>query len=625
MHNSSRRLPIGAEVQAGGTHFRVWSPKSKAAAVVLTTGEQQSYPLESEGAGYFSGLIAGLAAGALYKIKLDSGEFPDPASRYQPSGPHGPSQVIDPSGFRWSDQNWKGCGRDGQVLYEFHIGTFTKEGTWAAALRELPALKELGITLLEVMPIADFPGRFGWGYDGVDFFAPTRLYGEPDDFRAFVDAAHGLGLGVILDVVYNHFGPDGCYLREFSSDYFSKKYENEWGDPLNFDGPNNAHVREFFIANAGYWIDEFHLDGLRLDATQQIYDDSPKHILAEVSARVRAVAGERATYIVNENEVQHTHLVRPAAEGGFGMDSLWNDDWHHSAMVALTGRNEAYYTDYRGKPQEFVSMAKYGYLYQGQRYKWQKARRGTPSLDLHPAHFVHFTQNHDQVANTLCGQRIHEVAAPGALRAMTALLLLGPQTPMLFQGQEFNASSPFLYFADHTPELAKLVAKGRREFLQQFPSVACLKSQLESLVAGPEREETFRRCQLDHAERQRNATVFNLYKDLLKLRREDPVFSHPQRRGLDGAVLGNQAFVLRFFGNEGDDRLLIISLGADVHLDPAPEPLLAPSPGHLWETLWTSECPAYGGCGTPSLDTDLNWTLPGHAAVVLKPKSRPAK
>lgn len=613
---SARRFPVGAELVPGGVHFRVWAPKSPRASVEI---EGKQHLLESEGGGYFSGLVEGLGAGALYKIALDTGTFPDPISRFQPEGPHGPSQVVDPSSFAWTDEAWAGSGIDGQVIYEFHVGTFTEEGTWAAAAKQLPALKELGITLLEIMPVADFPGRFGWGYDGVNFFAPTRLYGSPDDFRAFVNEAHRLGLGAILDVVYNHFGPDGCYLREFSADYFSTKYKNEWGDPINFDGANCGPVREFFLANARYWIEEFHLDGLRLDATQQIFDDSPSHILAEVSAVVRAAGGRRATYIVNENETQRTHLVRPAAEGGFGMDSLWNDDWHHSALVALTGRNEAYYTDYLGTPQEFISMAKYGYLYQGQRYKWQKARRGTPSLDLHPAHFVNFTQNHDQVANSLCGKRLHELAAPGALRAITALLLLGPNTPMLFQGQEFAASAPFLYFADHNPDLAKMVAQGRRTFLEQFPSVACLRSQVEDLLHSPEREGTFERCKLDHREREQNATVFALHKDLLALRRSDPVFRAPKLRGLDGAVLGANAFVLRFFGGEAGDRLLVINLGTDLHLDPAPEPLLAPPLHRAWATLWTSECPDYGGCGTPALDTENNWMLPGHAAVVLHP------
>jgi maltooligosyltrehalose trehalohydrolase len=301
------------------------------------------------------------------------------------------------------------------------------------------------------------------------------------------------------------------------------------------------------------------------------------------------------------------------------MDSLWNDDFHHSARVALTGRDEAYYSDYHGSPQEFISAAKYGYLYQGQRYKWQKKRRGTPSLHVHPAHFVTFTQNHDQVANSLLGRRIHQIAAPGVLRAVTALHLLGPGTPMLFMGQEFACSAPFLYFADHKPELAAQVAKGRREFVEQFPSIACLDEQLDTLLAAPQAEETFLRCKLDHSERARNAHIWRLHKDLLALRRDDPVFARPYLRGVDGAVLGPAAFVLRFFheADEAQDRLMIVNLLTDKHLDPAPEPLLAPPAGRIWRTLWTSEAPEYGGQGTPMLDTEANWLLPGHATVVL--------
>ncbi|MBV9125246.1 MAG: malto-oligosyltrehalose trehalohydrolase, partial [Planctomycetes bacterium] len=538
--------------------------------------------------------------------------------RFQPQGPHGPSQVVDPGQFRWTDDSWPGVKVEGQVLYEMHIGTFTREGTWAAAARELPALAELGITVLEVMPVADFPGRFGWGYDGVDLFAPTRLYGSPDDFRRFVDQAHAAGLGVILDVVYNHFGPDGNYLKAFSPDYFTDRYQNEWGEPLNFDGPHSGPVREFFLANAGYWIEEYHLDGLRLDATQQIFDQSPEHILAALSRRVRQAARGRATFLVAENEPQHTRLVRPLEKGGFGLDALWNDDFHHSAMVVLTGHNEAYYTDYLGTPQEFLSAIKWGYLYQGQRYKWQQGRRGTPTFGLNREVFVNFLQNHDQLANSGCGHRCHQLTSPGRFRAMTALLLLTPGTPMLFQGQEFAASSPFLYFADHKPELAQLVKKGRAEFLRQFPCLATAGVQL--CLPDPADPVTFEKCKLHFAERQEHDEVYRLYRDLLKIRRERPLFRNQRPAGVDGAVLGPDAFVLRFFDPEGEDSLLVVNFGRDLHLDPAPEPLLAPPEDRCWEPFWSSEDPSYGGSGTPPLDTEENWRIPGEAAVILVPR-----
>lgn len=604
----------------GGTHFRVWAPRPSQLDVVLEQGEEpQIRPLQPEAGGYFSGLIAEAKAGDRYRFRLDEqgSWFPDPASRYQPDGPHGSSQIVDPGIFEWTDQHWKGVPLRGQVLYEMHIGTFTQEGTWAAAANQLEELAAAGITCLEVMPVADFPGRFGWGYDGVALFAPSWLYGEPDDFRQFVDRAHASGLGVILDVVYNHLGPDGNYLMQYSDHYFTKKYDNEWGDALNFDGENAGPVREFFIANAGYWIDEFHLDGLRLDATQQIFDDSPEHLITAVVKRVRSAAKGRHTIVVGENEPQESKLIRPVEKGGYGVDALWNDDFHHSAMVALTGRNEAYYTDYLGSPQEFLSSAKYGFLFQGQRYKWQKKRRGTPGLDLHPAQFITFIQNHDQVANSLTGRRVHTMTSPGQLKAVTALMLLAPGTPMLFQGQEFGSSNPFHYFADHKPELTKQVRAGRVDFLHQFRSL--MGKDVQSCFIDPGSPSVFESCKLDFSERTTNAGIYQLHKDLIALRATDPVFSAQHAGRLDGAVLGDEAFVLRFFGDGGDDRLLLVNLGRDLHLDPAPEPLLAPPENKGWRNLWTSEDPKYGGCGTFPLDTQQNWRLPGRAAVVLSP------
>jgi maltooligosyltrehalose trehalohydrolase len=503
-----------------------------------------------------------------------------------------------------------------------HVGTFTREGTWEAAAHELPELAAAGITCVEVMPAADFPGRFGWGYDGVNLYAPTRLYGTPDDFRRFVNEAHRHGIGVILDVVYNHLGPDGNYLKKFAPAYFTDKYKTEWGEAINFDGPDGGPVREFFAGNAAYWVDEFHLDGLRLDATQNIYDDTPepaKHIIAEIGRRVRAAAKGRATILVAENEPQDPNLVRSPDRGGFGLDAVWNDDYHHSAMVALTGRNEAYYTDYRGDPQEFLSAVKYGYLYQGQWYSWQEKPRGRPGLDVPPAAFVTFTQNHDQVANSGRGLRAHQLTSPGRYRAMHALTLLAPGTPMLFQGQEFAASAPFLYFADHQPDLAKLVQGGRAEFLAQFKSLTDPK--MLPVFAAPHAAETFERCKLDFAERERNAPAYQLTKDLLRLRREDPVFRVQRHRGLDGAVLGPQAFVLRYFTDDGRDRLLLVNLGRDVCLRTCPEPLLAPPAGTQWEAVLSTEDPAYGGGGTgPIVTEEQGWQITGEAASVLAPK-----
>lgn len=613
----SRSFPVGAEVRADGTHFRVWAPKSKQAAVELYgtagTAVQQTAPLKAEKGGYFSGLVPGVTAGARYRYRLDHGVYPDPVSRFQPEGPHGPSQVVQAK-FAWTDGAWKGRAARDLVIYEMHLGTFTPEGTWNAAREQLPELAQLGITALEIMPIAEFPGKFGWGYDGVNLFAPTRLYGQPDDVRAFVDRAHELGIAVILDVVYNHLGPDGNYLTQFAPHYFSQK-ASEWGDAINFDDEYAAPVREFYIANAAYWIAEYHFDGLRLDATHQIFDTSERHILADIATAARRAGQGRQIYLVAENESQHTQLVRAQEKGGCGLDAIWNDDFHHSAMVAATGKAECYYIDYRGAPQEFISAAKYGFLYQGSWYGWQKKRRGTPAFDLLPQQFVVFLQNHDQLANTLLGLRLHQLTSPGRFRALTALSLLLPSTPMLFQGQEFCASSPFLYFADHHGELNPLIREGRKKFLSQFRTISA--PDAEGLLDDPGSEKTFARSKLDLREREKNVAAYRLHADLLKLRREDPTLRGAVK--LDGAVLGPEAFVLRYFSSTGDDRLLIVNLGRELYFGPSPEPLLAPVEDRGWATAWSSDAPLYGGAGTPDLETDANWILPGNAAVVLRP------
>jgi maltooligosyltrehalose trehalohydrolase len=605
-------------VLPGGVDFRVWAPRRERVEVIFEDGSG-AHALAPEGRGYFSAFIERAGAGDLYRFRLDAGDYfyPDPASRFQPLGPHGPSRVVDPAAFGWTDAGWRGASLKGQVVYELHVGCFTPEGTLAAAAAQLKELAALGVTCVELMPVAEFPGRFGWGYDGVCLYAPTRLYGEPDDLRRFVDEAHALGIAVILDVVYNHLGPDGNHLGQFSEHYFTDRHDNEWGAALNFDGEHSAPVREFFLSNARYWVEEFHFDGLRLDATQSIKDDSPEHFMAALTREVRDAARGRATVVVGENEPQQTHLLLPPERGGYGLDGLWNDDFHHSAMVALTGRSEAYYSDYRGAPQEFVSSAKYGFLYQGQRYKWQRHRRGTPTYGLAPQVFINFLQNHDQVANSARGLRAHQQTSPGRLRAMTALALLLPGTPMLFMGQEFAASAPFNYFADHEPELAEKVRRGRAEFLAQFRSVAT--SETRTRLPDPAAPETFERCKLDLSERDSHREVYGLHRDLLALRRSDAVFSAQEPRGVDGAVLGREAFVLRYFGDAGDDRLLVVNLGADLGLNPAPEPLLAPPPGKVWRTIWSSEAYAYGGTGTPPLETKNNWCIPGEAAVALAP------
>jgi maltooligosyltrehalose trehalohydrolase len=616
--HKKRRLACGLELQSqGDAHVRVWAPNCRTVEVaILREGRAERIaPLDREPDGYFSAVVDDVSAGDCYWYQLDGERRrPDPFSRFQPSGPHGPSAIVDPSAFRWSDDAWKGISSAAQVLYELHVGTFTREGTWAAAAQRLTHLRAVGITAIEMMPVADFAGRWGWGYDGVNLYAPTHLYGDPDDLRRFIDRAHAIGIGVILDVVYNHLGPSGNYLSEFSRDYFTNKYSNDWGESLNFEGPRGA--RELFVQNAAYWIDEYHFDGLRLDATQDIHDGSPEHVVAELTRAARTAAGARRILVVAENETQDARVVRDPAHGGYGVDAFLNDDYHHCAAVALTGHREAYYSDYTGSPQEFVSSVKYGFLYQGQYYSWQKKHRGSAGLDLPHTAFVHFLENHDQVANSALGKRLHQLSSAGRYRALTALTLLGPATPLLFQGQEFGSSAPFLFFADHDGDLREAIRAGRREFLSQFPSIR------DSGVAlpAPDDPETFGRCKLDWSEAESNVETLALHRDLLTIRRTDPVVSAAAASHIDGAVLTPHAFVLRYNPGARDDRLLVVNLGTDSDLTSLGEPLLAPPAGARWSLQWSSDDVKYGGSGAAPLETEPVWRLNAESAVLLRPE-----
>ncbi|HTN62388.1 MAG TPA: alpha-amylase family glycosyl hydrolase, partial [Devosia sp.] len=415
----ARGAPLGATPDHQGVQFRVWARGR--AAVSLLLENQPPISMHPQADGYFAIHIAGLAPGARYRFEIHGQALPDPASRWQPEGPSGPSVVMN-SQFDWSDDGWPGLPPYGQVLYELHIGTFTAQGTWAAATERLETLRDLGITALQLMPVAAFNGRFGWGYDTVLHYAPSHLYGTPDDLRRFVDRAHQLGLGVILDVVYNHVGI-GDHFNDFSPDYFSSSHAVEWGATFNFDGEGSAGVRTFIVQNAVYWVRDFHFDGLRLDATQALFDDSARHIIAEIVRETRAAAPGRHLYIVAENQPQDRQLVEAPEAGGYGVDAIGNDDFHHAARVALTGHNDFYYRDYLGTASELLASAKYGFLYQGQRSDMREKPYGTPSLDLKPWNFVHFLENHDQVANSARGLRMDKLGAPGDVRAITALVL----------------------------------------------------------------------------------------------------------------------------------------------------------------------------------------------------------
>ncbi|HEY8210870.1 MAG TPA: alpha-amylase family glycosyl hydrolase [Myxococcaceae bacterium] len=609
-------LDIGATwLGDGRTRFRVWAPERRTVEVALeASGSLRLWPLERAANGYFEG-VHPARPGDRYKLRLDGGDaFPDPAARFLPDGPHGPAEIVDPHAFRWTDAAWGGLSPRGQVLYELHVGAYTKEGTFTALLPQLPLLRDLGITCVELMPVNTFPGRFNWGYDGVGLYAPCARYGRPDDLRRLVDEAHRLGLGIILDVVYNHLGPDGNYLSQLSPRYFSKKHRTDWGDPPDFEEPGSRH---FFVENAACWIAEYHLDGLRIDATQDLRDDSRRHVLAELCARARQVSGHRRLWMVAENEPQDLAVVTQESRGGMGCDAVWVDDFHHSAKVAVAGGSEGYCQDYLGTSNELLACALRNSLYQGQWYAWQRKRRGTPLWKAPPERAVFFLQNHDQVANGLGGRRLHHVAGERRARALTVYLLLLPQTPMLFMGQEFFASSPFDFFADHGGSLAEAVRRGRAIFLSQFPTARrAIENEGYVPSAG---EEAFLRSRLDLGERERNGGALALHRELLKLRREDPVFSGR----MDGAALGPQALALRFSVETeaeaaGQDRLVLLNLGPTLRLDPCPEPLLALPAGRRWRLLLSSEEARFGGLGA-SFPTgeEPPFLVPGQAAVVL--------
>ncbi|MCY0997205.1 malto-oligosyltrehalose trehalohydrolase [Myxococcus sp. MISCRS1] len=600
------------------THFRVWAPRRRMVEVSVQ-GASRPLPLVRDARGYFEG-VHPAPVGARYKYRLDDREeFPDPASRFQPDGPHGHSEVVDPWSHAWRDGDWKGLASiQGQVLYELHLGTFTPEGTYEAAIEKLPLLAELGITCLELMPLHTCPGRFNWGYDGAQLFAPHPAYGRPESLRAFVEAAHGLGLGVVLDVVYNHLGPDGNYLAQYAPGYFTKKYENEWGEPTNFDdGEDAGPSREFFVENACAWMAEYHFDGLRLDATQSLYDDGPRHIVQVITQAAREAAGGRGVLIIAENEPQDELCVRAPARGGWGADGLWVDDFHHSARVAATGRAEAYLQDYRGNAQELLSCVLRNSLYQGQYYRWQKKARGCPLWRVPASACVFYLQNHDQLANMLGGHRLHHVGGERRARVLTMLWLLSPQTPMFFMGQEWFASSPFHYFVDHEPELQAVVRQGRDAFIGQFESArhALEHEGFEEHVD----ERAFRRSQLDWTERERRTGPLTLHRELLRLRREDSVLARQDGGQLMGAVLSESAFLLRYLGGEQEgDRLLLVNLGSELELSPCPEPLLAPPRDEGWRLGLSSEEVRFGGTGSCSLDSlrvETSWRVPGMTAL----------
>jgi malto-oligosyltrehalose trehalohydrolase len=483
------RMPFGAELSSHGVRFRLWAPKYN--RISLKFEELGTvHPMTAVEDGWYEFQTADARPGTRYRFILPNGlEVPDPASRFQPEDVHGPSEVIEPDAYRWTDGAWDGRAWEECVIYELHVGAFTPEGTFRAAIDRLVELRELGITAIELMPIADFPGRRNWGYDGVLLFAPDSSYGRPEDFKALVDAAHCRGIAIILDVVYNHFGPDGNYLPLYSH-IFTESHHTPWGAAVNYDAENSDAVRELIVNNAIYWIREFNLDGLRLDAVHAIIDESPKHLLEELAIAVREAAGTRPVHLILENEEnQASRLARGKSQQPIQFTAQWNDDVHHVLHTAASGESVGYYGDYAGNTQKLGRALAEGFAFQGELMPYRGRPRGERSAGLPPTAFVSFIQNHDQVGNRAFGDRITAFAPPEAVRAIAAVYLLAPAIPMMFMGEEWGAAQPFPFFCDFGPELADAVRNGRRAEFAKFPEFQDPKKREQ--IPDPTAVETF--------------------------------------------------------------------------------------------------------------------------------------
>jgi maltooligosyltrehalose trehalohydrolase len=576
---------LGSWLVPEGVRFRVWAPERAQVDVVLERSRDQPliYPLKQEPGGYFSGTVPPARAGQLYRYRVDGGTmYPDPASRYQPEGVHGPSKIVDPGAFSWSDSNWKGRPLKELIIYELHVGTFSPEGSFDGVTRKLPHLVDLGVTAIELMPVGDFPGLRNWGYDGVAPYAPARCYGMPDDLRHLVDAAHHTGLAVLLDVVYNHLGPDGNYTGVFSPYYVTSRHSSPWGQGLNFDGEHSADVREFFIQNALHWIHEYHMDGLRLDATHAIQDDSTTHVLAELTDRVQRSVQGRQVHLIAEDDRNEISLIRSKEFKGMGLSAVWADDFHHQIRRTLAGDTDGYYADYSGHLPDLVKTVQQGWFYTGQDSQFSKHPRGSPTGNTPLERFIFCIQNHDQIGNRAFGDRLNHAVDTSAYRAASALLLLLPETPLLFMGQEWAASSPFQYFTDHDEDLGKAVTEGRRKEFQSFAKFA------GTDIPDPQSPDTFRRSKLNWSEisLKPHKDMWQFYQAVLHMR-QDLFSSEADSPGLAAEVVGSSTLLVR--RKTRDNRDLI----AAVHLKGKGTASWNESSFKAWEVVLTSEEKAY--------------------------------
>jgi maltooligosyltrehalose trehalohydrolase len=571
------------------TRFHVWAPHARRVEVVLDGGRRATLAAGSRG--YHSAVIDGVSPGARFRLSLDGGEpLPDPASAFQPDGVHGPSEVVDPR-FDWSDTDWPGIPLAELVIYELHVGTFSAEGTFDGVLPHLTALRELGVTALEIMPVAQFPGTRNWGYDGVLPFAVQNSYGGPAGLKRLVDACHRTGMAVLLDVVYNHLGPEGNHLARFGP-YFTGKYHTPWGDALNFDEADSDEVRRYFIENALRWIDEFHMDGLRLDAVHAIHDMSARPFLRElcevVSARAEALG--RRVHLIAETDLNDVRMVQPPELGGIGMDAQWLDDFHHALHTLLTDETDGYYQDY-GEVLHLARAYRHGFVYAGEYSRFRRRRYGSDSTDIPAERLVVCTQNHDQVGNRATGDRLSALVPFEALRLAAAAMLVSPYTPLLFMGEEYGERRPFPYFVSHTDRaLVEAVRRGRREEFAGFD--------WRGDIPDPQAEETFRSALLDHSlkEREGHRGLYRLYAELLRLRRTLPALAATPRGRPDVMATHVPPALLLHRQGGGAEAACALNFG------PAEARLELPWQGSWQRRLDTADA-AWDGPGAVAADT----------------------
>ena len=589
-------LPQGAEIVEGGVRYRAWAPDKTRVDVEVdsVSGRHETVPLHQDADGFFEAIHHGGGAGDTYKFRLGGdATFPDPFSRWQPEGVHGKSMVIDPAGYEWKDAEWKLPRFRDFVLYELHVGTFTPEGTFRAAIDKLPHVRELGATAIEIMPVADFPGSRNWGYDGVSLFAPARCYGKPDDLRALVDAAHALGIAVVLDVVYNHLGPDGNYLGAYSPFYFTKKHKTPWGDALNVDDKQSSPVRELFVANAIYWLEEFHIDGLRLDATHAIMDDSPRHILEEIADAVHA----RGCYAFAEDERNLAWFVAHKPKG-FGLDAVYADDFCHTVQVALGDMRFA--DDFTGSPEELADELQHGWLYRGRKNPRTGRPRGTECSHLAPERLLYCISNHDQSGNHAFGERLNHICTPEEYRAASALLLLAPYTPQIFMGQEWATSAPFMYFTDHKEDLGRAVREGRRKEFARYAEFE--DPEHRGKIPDPQESATFEKSKLPWGEidRPAHAGMLAFYRECLRLRMSEEAF---RPEGRESWKVGNMGMIALHFRNE-TDWLVLVDFGSGHRCSLAEEEFSRLRTGKKWSLVISSNEERFAGNEGKSFDEE---------------------